>query len=192
MLNYLLFVIAITWTPGPNTLSVMANTARTGIKGGLPYIGGIMTAQYAAMTICLVFSAVLESFLAKPAVSLALRIIGALYMVYLAYKQFRTAALPEAAVKKGTFGEGFLLCIGNMKYYLAALLSLNNYGIPAANGRFGVLFLYALVFVLLCNLALVPWGCFGAALKKFYAKHIRLMSVLFGILLLYCAVKFFL
>ncbi|RQS02817.1 LysE family translocator [Burkholderia sp. Bp9002] len=88
--TWLLFAAAYlvtTLTPGPNVLLVVRNTVRYGGRGTAATIAGNLVAQLAVVVlVALGVGAVLA---AMPPLFVAMKVVGAVYLMYLGYKQLR-------------------------------------------------------------------------------------------------------
>jgi threonine/homoserine/homoserine lactone efflux protein len=75
-------------TPGPNNLMITATGAKVGYRGALPLILGINTGVALQTFVCCLG----HLFLAYPDLHTQLRVAGALYLVYLAWRLCGSAA----------------------------------------------------------------------------------------------------
>lgn len=129
LLAWTALAVVLTLTPGPDTLLVVSHAARGGLRSGLAAVAGIQTGAlwYAVL---IAFGAL--SFLAAlPALFLAVKIAGALYlawigagMIWNAIKRKQAAAVAKAVDLKQPYAQGFLTNALNPKvalFYLAAL-----------------------------------------------------------------------
>jgi threonine/homoserine/homoserine lactone efflux protein len=127
-------------TPGPDTLLVAAHAARSGFRAGLAALAGIMTAVVAWYGSLIAFGA-LSILVAVPALFLAVKIAGALYLAWLGAGMIWNAvkgAHAEAAAKPVDLGkpyaQGFFTNALNPKvalFYLAALPQFAGTGADA-------------------------------------------------------------
>ena len=93
-----LFSISMTGTPGPNNVMLTASGALYGYRRTLPHIFGIMAGCFVLfMAVALGLGVLFERF---PVVQQALRIVGAVYLLYLAWK-IATAPPPDLAAREG-------------------------------------------------------------------------------------------
>lgn len=115
--------------PGPSVCFTIAHAIRHGARRTLPTIGGQLTANCCQIIVVLFgLNRVLEQ---SDVLFQVLKIIGALYLVYLGYRQW-TAGRPfletgkktVAATVRRAFVDGFVVCGTNPKaiLYYAALL----------------------------------------------------------------------
>ncbi len=145
------FVVAA--IPGPNMLLVMTHSARFGLRASIATMGGCLSALILMLSVS---AAGLGVFLAAwPALFDALRLVGAVYLIYLGIKSWRAAAtLPAADDSEpldtlnklarrpfALFRHGFLVASSNPKAILFAAALLPQF-ISASTPKlpqFGVL-----------------------------------------------------
>jgi threonine/homoserine/homoserine lactone efflux protein len=129
LLAWSALALIVTLTPGPDTLLVASHAARNGFRAGLAAVLGIVTGVlwYASL---IAFGA-LSILVAIPALFLAVKIAGALYLVWLGAGMIWSAVkgkAKHASVKpldlKAPYTQGFFTNALNPKvalFYLAAL-----------------------------------------------------------------------
>lgn len=128
LLAWSALALAVTLVPGPDTLLVASHAARGGLRAGMAALAGITTGVvwYGAL---IAFGA-LSLLVAVPAVFLAVKIVGAIYLAWLGFGMLRNALKGEtqSATKaidlKKPYAQGFLTNALNPKiaiFYLAAL-----------------------------------------------------------------------
>ncbi|MEU4801011.1 LysE family translocator [Actinosynnema sp. NPDC023587] len=136
------FLIAL--SPGPGTALVLRQSVR-GRASALATVFGMEVAVAAwAVAAALGLSVLLT---ASEVAYHALRITGALFLVYLGVRAFRSAGLPppEAPPTGHAFRAGLLVNLANPKLGVFAISFLPQF-LPEGGGR-GVLLLLALVWV---------------------------------------------
>lgn len=133
LLAYSAFLLSI-MSPGPNILAIMGTSMSMGRKSGTALALGVGTGSFcwASLTV-----AGLSALLASYAAALtAIKIVGGLYLLWLAYKAFRSATSAQeiaatrlAGPNRGPYGyylRGFTIQMTNPKAALAwiAIISL--------------------------------------------------------------------
>jgi threonine/homoserine/homoserine lactone efflux protein len=122
--SFILAGVALTGSPGPNTLGLAAASAAYGLRGTYALLAGAVVGVYAVI---LATAAGLTGLvLAQPGVAPVVGVLAAAYMLYLAYRI--ATAPPAAKMADGStpgFGFGLFLGLGNPKAYaaMAALYS---------------------------------------------------------------------
>jgi threonine/homoserine/homoserine lactone efflux protein len=122
--SFILAGIALTGSPGPNTLGLAGASAAYGLRGSLMLLGGAIVGVYAV--ILATATGLTGLVLAQPGVAPVVSAAAALYMLYLAYRI--ATAPPAVKAADGSapgFGFGLFLGLGNPKAYaaMAALYS---------------------------------------------------------------------
>ena len=111
--------LVIMGSPGPSNLSAAAVGAAFGARRAAPYVVGL--ALGTMLVLLLVLAGFVSIVSAMPAAALAIRVLGALYILYLAL-QIATAPpvlATNADSRAPSFVGGVLLGIGNPKAYFA-------------------------------------------------------------------------
>nr|CCF99646.1 lysine exporter protein, LysE/YggA-like [uncultured Dokdonia sp.] len=119
LLAFLAATALLAFSPGPDNIYVLTQSIANGSKSGLATTAGLITGCIVHTTlVAFGLSAIIA---ASPYLFLAIKIAGAIYLLYLAYKVFKsdsTINLAEAAPKKtylALFKQGVLMNILNPK-----------------------------------------------------------------------------
>lgn len=92
-INFLSYAVATAVTPGPNNLMSMSNAGRLGFKRALPFNLGILTGFAVVMLLCTFFCSALSGLI--PKIKTPMLIVGAAYMLWLAYKTFKSPPISD-------------------------------------------------------------------------------------------------
>ncbi len=90
-----MFVLSSSITPGPNNLMLMASGTNFGIRRTMPHFWGVILGF--TVLVLLVGLGLSRVFVAYPAAHIALKVLSALYLLYLAWK---IATAPRPAKPK--------------------------------------------------------------------------------------------
>jgi len=138
--------------PGPDNLFVLAQASQKGRMAGLIITLGLCTGLIVhSIAVALGLSAI---FLASALAFTVLKIIGAIYLLYLAYQAFRAAGsnLNNSKVEKLDMGKlyrrGIIMNITNPKVSLFFLAFLPQFTNPEAGNLTFQFLLLGLVFIL--------------------------------------------
>ncbi|MYE00283.1 MAG: hypothetical protein F4Y03_03245 [Alphaproteobacteria bacterium] len=104
MISLAVLAVATTVTPGPSTLLAAASGVRHGLVGSLPLAAGVAVGlALIAAAGAFGLSALLQT---APSLQLAIKILGSGYLVWLAWRIFRSGAptASEDAGGKGPWG----------------------------------------------------------------------------------------
>ncbi len=189
--SFVLAALALTGSPGPNTLSLAAVGASFGRMRGLEYMIGINLGMVAVIAV--VGSGVAGVVMALPAVAPVITFLAAAYFIYLAWKIATAPPLLE---------NGETQTNSAPRWYVGAGLSLVN---PKAYAAMGSLFSgHVLVQgdqiadglwkfgLLLATISAVNigWLSFGAGMTHYLRDErlSRIVNVCFAVLLIVSAV----
>ena len=186
---FLSFVLAACYTPGPNIILAM-NTARLfGFRRTIPLMAGMTAGLFAVMMLNAVGNLFIGTYI--PKVLPWLRSIGAAYLLWLAWK----IAFPKAASSsKGNImqekvpgiREGFTLQFVNPKVILFGFTAMSSFIAPWTDSKL-IFLLCGLFLTLNCAAAFTIWSLFGDLQGRFFSKQGRLISLIMGVLLAWCA-----
>jgi len=92
-LDFIIFVTITASTPGPNNIISLTSSSKNGYKGSFALLSGLATGVFSVMLICSLFCASLSYFVHN--LLLPMKIIGASYILYLAYKNYKRGEIKE-------------------------------------------------------------------------------------------------
>lgn len=188
--DFLIYCFITAYTPGANNLLSMSNAIRLGFRRSIRFNLGILAGFAVIMSVCTAFSATLYSFL--PKVKIVMQILGAAYMLYLAWKVWKSSSdLSAAGGKEASFLSGMVLQFANPKIYIYAITAMSLYILPVYHSV-AALVGFTVILTLIGASGSFVWALFGAAFCKFFSKHTRLVNTIMALLLIYCAVALFL
>ena len=178
-----LFGIASSITPGPNNLMLLASGANFGLRRTLPHMLGISLGH--AFMVSMVGLGLLQLFEMLPWLRIALMIISAAYLLYLAWK-IANAAPPEDAPQNArpfTFLQAAGFQWVNPKAWYMAIYAQTNFTTPDA-GWVGAMAV-AVVFAVVNFPSVAVWAWGGTQLKRFLStgRRLRIFNVTMALLL---------
>jgi len=167
------FALVTSISPGPSNVMLMTSGANFGFARTLPQVLGI-TAGFTSLLlgVGLGLGALFEAW---PALSTGLKIIGAAYLLYLAWRIALSRSMaPDQAVSARplSFAESALFQWVNPKAWIVALAAVAVY-MDAAAPWISLAWMCA-VFALVNLPAVSVWAGFGVALRGFLADPRRL------------------
>ena len=189
-LSFLTYAIVTAVTPGPNNIMSMSNGSRKGFRGALPFNFGIWVGFSVVMVLCTLFCSVLSAVI--PKIKLPMLIIGAIYMLYLAWETFRSSDNIEENHSRDGFLSGLFLQFVNPKIYIYCIMSMEAYILPFYQGQVVPLVGFALLLAFIGFAFTLCWSAFGSVFKWLFSKHAKLVNTIMALLLVYCAVSLFL
>lgn len=179
----LLFVFATSFTPGPNNIMVTASGVNFGFARTVPHMAGIT----AGFVVLVVAAAGLGAvFAAAPGLQTALKIAGALYMLWLAWKVANSRPDSGARIdlaRPMTFWQAVAFQWVNPKAVVMALSVIALYVRP--EHRVSDALTVLAVEVLFTIGTVVTWTGFGVALRGLLAnpRHARTFNIVMALLL---------
>ena len=188
--DFLIYCFITAYTPGANNLLSISNAIRLGFCKSVRFNFGILAGFAIVMSVCTAFSATLYSFL--PKVKIVMQILGAAYMLYLAWKVWKSSSeLSADGGKEASFLSGMVLQFANPKIYIYAITAMSLYILPVYHSGTALIGFTAILSLIGASGSFV-WALFGAAFCKFFSKHTKLVNAVMALLLVYCAIALFL
>ena len=187
---FLTYAVVTAATPGPNNIMSMSNGNRLGVRGALPFNFGIWAGFTIVMVACTLFCTALSTLI--PTIRLPMMILGAAYMLYLAWGTFRSSDVIQEDHSREGFLSGLLLQFINPKIYLYGILSMEAYVLPYYEDRPVILFLFALLLAFIGFVFTLCWSAFGSVFRRLFSQYARIVNTIMALLLVYCAVSLFL
>jgi threonine/homoserine/homoserine lactone efflux protein len=165
LIPLILFALAMCITPGPNNIMLTASGANFGFKRSIPHILGITGGLATLMILTATGLGIL--FHQFPQFQIALKIVGSLYLLYLAWK---IATIPELGGdnKKGrplTFFQAALFQFLNPKALVMAFSAMTTFTITGQEYSSSAIRV-VLVFLVVCIPSISVWAGFGVAVGK--------------------------
>lgn len=179
------FAVASSITPGPNNTMILASGLNYGFRRSLPHLFGIC-GGFSFMVVAIGFG-LQAVFEAVPMLQLILKYLGAIYLLWLAWKLAHAAPMSaeQAQLSKplGFWGAAAFQWI-NPKAWVMILSAMSTYLPPHAH--LADVFLLALVFLLIGFVCVGSWALFGVVLRGFLQdpRSVRIFNVCMALLLL--------
>lgn len=185
---FLSYVLITTFTPGPNNIMSMTIAHKYGYKKTLPFSLGVAGGVVVIIAVCVFFEMLLYSNL--PKIKFYMAIVGAIYMLYLAY----TIVLDKPKENKSGedrpvgFFSAVMLQFLNPKAVLYGITIASSFIIPYFKSA--VMFtVIIIILAFLCALSTTCWALLGAAFQRFLSKYRTAFKIVMALLLVYCAVS---
>ena len=187
---FLTYAVITAATPGPNNIMSMSNAGRLGFRRALPFNLGIWVGFTIVMVLCTLFCTALSALI--PAIRLPMLVLGAAYMLYLAWGTFRSSDVIQEDHAREGFRSGLLLQFINPKIYLYGIMSMEAYILPYYSGQPAVLLFFALLLAFIGFVFTLAWAVFGSVFRLLFSRHARVVNTIMALLLVCCAVSLFL
>lgn len=186
---FLSYVIITTFTPGPNNIMAMSNAGRYGFKKSIRFNAGVFFGFLIIMVLGSFLSVTLFNLI--PAIKPLMTFIGASYILWLAWKTYKSKPHAEDESKAtNTFAAGILLQFVNVKVIIYCITIVSTFIVPYYKSIF-VLSLFSLFLASVSFMSTCSWAMFGAIFQKFLFKNERTVNIIMALLLVYCALSFY-
>jgi threonine/homoserine/homoserine lactone efflux protein len=163
-LALMVFAIVTTFTPGPNNIMVTASGVNFGFTRTIPHMAGITIGFMVLLTACATGLGL--AFTAVPALQTVLKVAGAAYMLWLAWKVANAASAnvdQKGPAQPMTFLQGAAFQWVNPKAMVIGLSAISIYVRPGHQvWDFAILLS---VFTVATVLTVAIWTGFGVALR---------------------------
>lgn len=184
LVSYAAFCAIMAGTPGPNNMMMVASGVRFGWRRSMPLSAGI------AVGMVVLFGATGSglgaAFKALPLLAVALRVLSAGFLLWLAWKIATSGPLRREGddLKVLGFGTGVTFQWINPKAWAAAMTAASTF-LPEDAGA-GVIAIGAAVIGLAALCATTLWGTFGTWLSRFLhePRRAHVFNIAMALLLL--------
>jgi len=177
------FAFVMSFTPGPNNILLTTSGVNFGFVRSIPHILGVKFGFVALLAACGLGLGLL--FATYPAAQTALKIAGALYMLWLAWKVANAsgAAGTAAGPRPISFLQAAVFQWVNPKGIVAAVSAIALFVRPDTVLTDFLLLIF--IFGLFTILATCTWTAFGAGLSTWLRdpRHARVFNVAMALLL---------
>ncbi len=186
--NFVMYV-----TPGPNNSILTASGIKFGFFRSIPNLLGIPTGHGLQLTlVCLGLGSLFSTF---PILLDVLRYVGAIYILYLAYKMFGSLniATTEDKSRPLKYYEAILFQFVNPKAWVICITAVSLFYPEQENLFIGTLFMVVMSTVI--NIPSISIWVFGGSLIRYYLNNIKLKKIiewLLAVLLILTAISVFL
>ena len=175
-------------TPGPNNAMVLASGIKFGFIKTIPHMTGITIGH--VLQLILVCLGLGKIFLIFPQLQNILKILCALYLLYLGYKIIGSfSKIKEDDSRPLRFHEAGLFQIVNPKAWTISSMVASGF-LPENGNLFFSIFFIAMIALIICPLSISPWAAFGSAIRNLVKnnKIKALIEYFLAILLLITAI----
>ena len=187
ILAFLAYSIIMTFTPGPTNVVILATVQNQGTRKGLEFAAGATLAFALLLAIAATLSGVLRDVM--PSITPAMGVVGAAYMLYLAYRICTADGSDETggdSAASGAFKRGFVMQFVNPKVVLFTLTVITNFVTPFYSSPIELGAFVTLITAIGCA-AFLSWVMLGAVLRRFLVANRSLVNVVMALFLAYSA-----
>ena len=151
-------------TPGPNNAMVLASGLKFGFLKSIPHMAGITVGHVTQLVlVCLGLGKIFQIF---PEFQNILKILCALYLIYLGYKiigSFNKIKDDDSRPLK--FYEAALFQIVNPKAWTISSMAASGFLPKDGNLFLSIIFISFVAFII-CPISISPWAAFGSGIKN--------------------------
>tara|TARA_B100000965_G_scaffold8097_1_gene6258 strand:- start:97 stop:699 length:603 start_codon:yes stop_codon:yes gene_type:complete len=175
-------------TPGPNNAMVLTSGIKFGFSKTIPHMSGITIGH--VLQVILVCLGLGKIFQVYPELQKILKIICAIYLLYLGYKIIGSfSAIKEDNSRPLKFYEAALFQIVNPKAWTISSMVASGFLPEDDNLIISILYI-AITALIICPLSISPWAAFGAGIKNLIKNNKKkaIVEYFLAILLLITAI----
>lgn len=186
--SFLSYAVIMSITPGANNILSMINAKNFGFKKSLPFNFGVFIGFSIVMLICTIFCNLLSIYI--PTVQFYMQIIGAIYLIYLAFKIIKST-LNDNVKPTNSFIQGALLQFINPKIYVYCIVSMQTFIMPFYQNDLFMLIFFAFLLAFIGTIFTFLWAGFGSIFSIFFVKYAKITNIILALMLVYCALSLF-
>ena len=170
MLDLNLFIALVSFyfvmyvTPGPNNAMVLTSGLKFGFIKSIPHMSGITIGHILQLIlVCFGLGKIFQIF---PELQNILKIICAIYLLYLGYKIIGSfSKIKQDDSRPLRFHEAALFQIVNPKAWTISSMAASGF-LPKDGNLIISIFFIAIVAFIICPISISPWAAFGSAIRN--------------------------
>ena len=160
----ILYYFVMYVTPGPNNAMVLTSGLKFGFLKTIPHISGITIGH--VIQLILVCFGLGQVFIFFPIIQEILKILCALYIIYLGYKILGSInPIKEDGARPLKLYEAALFQIVNPKAWTISSMAASSF-LPKDGNLIVSIFFIASIALVVCPLSISPWAAFGSAIRN--------------------------
>jgi threonine/homoserine/homoserine lactone efflux protein len=164
LFGYLIYASLMSITPGPNNLMLLSYGKAYGFNDSRNVILGIFLGFF--LMLCIAGYGIANIITNSPTAGMALKIIGSLWMLYLAFLLRKISVEVEPGKKTAIgFGQAFSMQFVNLKAWVMAISGASAF-LPQSNSIHLNVFVYAISFGLVGFPCMIIWLKMGNMIAK--------------------------
>ena len=175
-------------TPGPNNAMVLTSGIKFGFTKTIPHMTGITIGHVLQLIlVCFGLGKIFQIF---PQIQNILKIVCALYLLYLGYKIIGSfSKIKEDNSRPLKFYEAALFQLVNPKAWTISSMAASGFLPEDGNLIFSIFFI-GMIALIICPLSISPWAAFGSAIRNLVKnnKIKALIEYFLAVLLLITAI----
>jgi threonine/homoserine/homoserine lactone efflux protein len=184
LFGYLIYASLMSITPGPNNLMLFSYGKAYGLNESRNVLLGIFFGFF--LMLCLAGYSIANIITSSPTAGLILKIVGSLWMLYLAFVLRKLTVEVEPDKKNAIgFGQAFFMQFVNLKAWVMAISGASTF-LPHSNNIHLNVFIYAISFGVVgipCMFIWLKMGDVIAKIIKSEKAHQRLGYTMFSLMI---------
>lgn len=171
MLSFIIATCIVTLVPGPSMMLIMLNSIQRGFISGINTSFGAVVAD--AILLVITLSGVGALIVASPQTYLVLKIIGALYLIYLGYLQLQPSSEQEEENSKpagNAFMQGLSITLVNPKI-IGFFIAFFPQFMDPHKSMISQLLVLGPVFLFTVFVLFIMFATFAAVIRPFMSSH---------------------
>jgi threonine/homoserine/homoserine lactone efflux protein len=162
--GYLIYASLMSITPGPNNLMLLSYGKAYGFTDSRNIILGIFLGFF--IMLCLAGYGIANIIMSSPTAGMVLKIVGSLWMLYLAFVLRKISVEVETGRKAAIgFGQAFSMQFVNLKAWIMAISGASAF-LPQSNSIHLNVFIYAISFGIVGFPCMLIWLKMGDMIAK--------------------------
>ena len=190
-LPLILFGIATAFTPGPNNIMSSYSGFNFGFIKTIPLMLGVIFGWTAMLTV--MASGLIVVFQKYVFLQSIIKILGSIFLIYLAYKiAFSSTTHSENVKKPVNFFETFLFQFINPKGVIVAMITVSTF-IDVQNNYLRDALIVLTVYFFMAVFSVSSWCLLGKYLRNFATNEnfIKKLNYTMSFLLIVCVIMFY-
>lgn len=186
---FLSYVFIVTFTPGPNNIMSLYNASQKGFRRNLEFTLGVSSGFFIVMVLCSFFNYWINNLM--PTVQPMLSLLGATYMLYLAYKIFKSKAPEEEDSSVNqiiNYKTGIMMQFVNPKAILYGITVVSSFIMPYFSSWY-ILIGFSVFLAFMSFLSTSLWALSGSLFTEILKKYNKPFNILMSLLLVYTAIS---
>lgn len=183
--SFIIYCIIITFSPGPTHIVTLSTVQNYGVKKAISFCSGASLAFAIILVLSVLLNSILASFLPKAII--VMQIIGASYILYLAYLIYYMDSSSNDKKDFGSFKSGFLIQFINPKVVLFCITLFPSFVMPYYSSIYE-LFIFAFIVLIIGTMSYFSWIMFGSLLKSILVRYQKITNIVLSLFLVYCAI----
>lgn len=185
IISFLIYCIIVTFTPGPTNIIILTGVYNFGVKKTIRFVYGAVAAIGLLLTLAAIFNSILIRVI--PEFLMVLKVIGCIYMLYLAYQIYNAGKTDSHRQPATTFKSGFLMQLVNPKVLVFTMTVIPNFVMPY-NASIVSLIASVVAVSAVAFSAMITWVLFGRLFQGFLIRYQKPVNLLMSIFLIYTAI----